>query len=387
MSKPKLLLISGISPFPQNSGGATRIKQTIFYLSKKYDIYFYFFTSDETNFSEKEELYLKNHSVSFKSFKLRKKSFFIPLANFIPYHFSNYFSNDLIHEFKNIQKEIKFDQIRIESTQILYLAEYLSKSQLSKFVSLDISTISFYRRAFASLNPFKIAIRLLSCLQIYLYENKFLPKFNKVLLMSEADKSFAEKIFRLKNLELSSNGIEKISFLSLKKSKNFKIGFVGSIEHTPNHKALDYLLYSILPALDKINFNYEAIILGTNNQSIYKSSHTRINFIDHVENLKDFYSQIDVLVAPLFSGSGTRLKILESLSYGKSVITTQIGIEGLNIETKFLSIVPVRLQNSVNTWVEEIVKIHNRKNMSKEDFVILKQQLLKFTWKNIFAKE
>jgi len=65
----------------------------------------------------------------------------------------------------------------------------------------------------------------------------------------------------------------------------------------------------------------------------------RIINLGFVEKESNFYKKINILVAPIISGSGTRIKILESLSFGIPVITTEIGAEGLNFNKNFLVIV------------------------------------------------
>ena len=52
--------------------------------------------------------------------------------------------------------------------------------------------------------------------------------------------------------------------------------------------------------------------------------------------MKKLHAQTKVLLVPLFNGSGTRLKIVEALFSGASVLSTQIGAEG--IESKFIKI-------------------------------------------------
>lgn len=384
MSKPKLLLISGISPFPQTSGGATRIKQTLIHLSKKYEIHFYFFLASSQLLTAEEKSFLNQHTIFFKSFPLAKKSVLLSLKSALPYHFSNYFSQELIDYFKDLQVKTSFAQIRIESTQILYLAKYLSENQFSKFVALDISTVSFYRRAFASKNLLRILIRLLSCLQVYLYEKSLLRHFSKILVMSQKDAVFVKKLFALDKIQISPNGIEKINFLAPRTEKKIAIGFVGSVEHTPNHQALDYLLLEILPTLKQAQVNCEIIVLGKGNQDFY-SNLSGVKFLDYVTDLKSFYEQIDILVAPIFAGSGTRLKVLESLSYGRPVFTTEIGAEGININSKLLSV--ISKSDDLKTWVEQIVKLASNREFTEIDQKDLKNQLTQFTWDEIFVQE
>lgn len=386
MTKIKLLLISGISPFPQNSGGATRIKQTLIHLSKKYDIHLYFFIERGYKLSKHDQAFLHKHTVFFKAINLDKKYVLTSLLHSVPYHFSNYFSLSLIKELQLIKTRIRFDQVRVESSQLLYLAQYLTEQSI-KFVALDISTVSFYRRAFTSDNPFKIFIRLLSFLQVFLYEARWLKKFEQVLVMSKQDQFYAQKIFKLKNTIISPNGIETIKFLPTKKNRLVTIGFVGSIKHPPNQKAIDYLVNNIFPALQHGVKNCQLIILGEANQAYYRLN-SNIKFIDHLENLEDFYSDIDILVAPIFSGSGTRIKILESLSFGRPVITTHIGAEGITINSKYLIILSEENQYKVDFWVSEIIKIYTQLTSRLEiELPDLRQQLSYLTWRVIFNNE
>ena len=48
-----------------------------------------------------------------------------------------------------------------------------------------------------------------------------------------------------------------------------------------------------------------------------------------VPDAQEFLKSYEVLIVPLFSGSGMRLKIVEALSLGKCIISTSIGAEGI----------------------------------------------------------
>ncbi len=51
-----------------------------------------------------------------------------------------------------------------------------------------------------------------------------------------------------------------------------------------------------------------------------------------VPNVQPFYHRASVCIAPLLTGSGTRLKILEAMSFGNPVVSTIIGAEGIGYE-------------------------------------------------------
>ena len=54
-----------------------------------------------------------------------------------------------------------------------------------------------------------------------------------------------------------------------------------------------------------------------------------INVIGEVPDAKVFVTDHDVAIVPLLSGSGIRIKIIESMALGKTVITTRVGAEGI----------------------------------------------------------
>jgi len=216
--KPKLLLISAISPTPQNSGGATRISNTIKELSKYYEIDFVTFNDS--------------------SFKLQSKKFKLK----IPYWFSPWYSSELISHISKLIKKNHYDIIQIEFSQLLYLVKYLPKDTPRIFTAHDISSISFYRRIFENKpSLLKIIFRWLLFLQIYFYEKKYLPKFDTIISVSEKDQQTLKKYLPNKKILCLPNGIDKIDFLKKSPSKILKLGYIGSFTHTPNLNAVKYL--------------------------------------------------------------------------------------------------------------------------------------------------
>jgi glycosyltransferase involved in cell wall biosynthesis len=53
-------------------------------------------------------------------------------------------------------------------------------------------------------------------------------------------------------------------------------------------------------------------------------------FTGSVADVKPFYEKAAVAIVPLLNGSGTRLKILEAMSFGLPVVSTAKGAEGID---------------------------------------------------------
>ena len=54
-----------------------------------------------------------------------------------------------------------------------------------------------------------------------------------------------------------------------------------------------------------------------------------MEFHSDVAAVDPFYERADVCVVPLLSGGGTKIKLVEALSRGRAVVTTSLGLEGL----------------------------------------------------------
>ncbi len=354
--KSKLLLISAIPPQPQDSGGATRIKNTITELSKYYNVDFVSFDQSEI--------------------KIQPKSFSLFFTNFIPYWFTHWYSQKLISKVKDLIKQNKYDIIQIEFSQLLYLVKYLPKNIKKVFTSHDIASISFYRRIFDD-HPsiLKIIFRYLTFLQIYFYEKKYLSKFDTIITVSQKDKQTLQKQLPNKKIVCLENGIDKINFLKKTPSKVVRLGYIGSFDHTPNLNAVKYFYQQIAPLLEKENIQYKFFLAGKNDPKFVKNNFPKITDLGMVKETQDFYKNIDFLITPIFAGSGSRIKILEALSFGIPVISSPIGAEGINIKSDYLQIATTPTE-----YIQSIKKNHQLNNDQ------LSQQLTPLLWKNIINK-
>jgi len=351
-TKFKLLLVTAIPPTPQNSGGATRVHHTLQELSKYYQV-------DLATFDD-------------SSLKLQPKKF-----NFkIPYWFSPWYSQKLISQVSSLIKKNHYDIIQIEFSQLLYLAKYLPKSVKKVFVSHDIASISFYRRIFEDKpSILKIIFRYLLFLQIYFYEKKYLPKFDTIIAVSKKDQQTLQQQLPSQKIVCLENGIEKINFLHKSPSKIINLGYIGSFSHTPNLNAVKYFFDQIAPLLEKQNIPYKFYLAGNNDPKFVKNNFSNSNLINlgQIKDVTDFYQKIDCLITPIFSGSGSRIKILEALSFGIPVISSPIGAEGINIKSTYLQIAN-QSQDYLNCL----------NNLPQNQTSELLPQLTPLLWKNIF---
>lgn len=109
-----------------------------------------------------------------------------------------------------------------------------------------------------------------------------------------------------------------------------KFYHIGSMNWMPNEEGIRWFIEEVLPkTVEKVpDFVYH--LAGRNMPewlTTLKNPH--VNVVGEVPDAKEFVSNHDVAIVPLLAGSGIRIKIIESMAMGKTVITTRVGAEGI----------------------------------------------------------
>jgi glycosyltransferase involved in cell wall biosynthesis len=109
--------------------------------------------------------------------------------------------------------------------------------------------------------------------------------------------------------------------------------FIGS-DYKPNIDAAELLIRRIWPRVYQDMPMARLIIAGVefpNKIRNYCPSAPGVEFTGFVHDLGELYRRARIICAPILSGSGTRVKIIEAAAYGKPIVATSIGAEGINM--------------------------------------------------------
>lgn len=212
----------------------------------------------------------------------------------------------------------------------IYLAPYLPELKKRKNTRIFIRTHNvehdlWLQKSNSTKNPFKKIA--------YTYIANRL-KTEEIIAFSEADELFT----------LTENDTDSINDLGVTtpctvipihfemnhRQVDYSINdlfFVGSMNWFPNIEAVQKLKEELFPILKK-EFPFLKLKLAGS----FSTKQALINGIEHVgfvEDLANFFQSSGILVAPIMAGSGVRVKLLEAMSYGVPIITTEIGAIGI----------------------------------------------------------
>ena len=159
---------------------------------------------------------------------------------------------------------------------------------------------------------------------------------------SERDKLLFDDVNnnRIAQIDVIPNGanLVNLDIIDTKKEKSQNtILFVGSLDYEPNNEGLIWFLYFILPHI-KTKVNLKIIGSGNASDELISLLNKTLNaeLIGFVEKLDNDYLDAELVIIPLLSGSGTRLKALEAMNYQRAIISTSKGVEGLDISDQVL---------------------------------------------------
>ncbi|MFD2515644.1 glycosyltransferase family 4 protein [Pontibacter locisalis] len=129
-------------------------------------------------------------------------------------------------------------------------------------------------------------------------------------------------------VDIAKNSFDERSDKHLSK----QLIFCGSLDYLPNREGLLWFYINVFPLVKSKVPGVSLTVIGSNSQpDAYEQlmEDTAVNFVGRVEHVVSFYHQSSISIAPLLSGSGTRLKILEAMSLGNPVVSTTVGAEGI----------------------------------------------------------
>ncbi len=113
--------------------------------------------------------------------------------------------------------------------------------------------------------------------------------------------------------------------------RDLSIGYLGALDWEPNVHGLKWFVREVLPAIRERFPGIAVHVAGRNpdQKTAVLLDERPVTFHGEIENARDFINRHPVMVVPVFSGSGIRIKILEAMALGRVVITTRKGIEGI----------------------------------------------------------
>jgi glycosyltransferase involved in cell wall biosynthesis len=218
--------------------------------------------------------------------------------------------------------------------QFPYMAQYISDLGALPGV-LDVQDVFFVSRLreYTSQRGALLRLkRLVAWLAWVRYESQWYPQFRTIMTLTEPDKAALQILMPGVPVFVNHAAIAAPTTRSAICVRAKRVGFGGNFGHPPNRDALKWLNEEIVPVLQSLVPDVEVVVAGKGLSDPMKVGlHPCITLMGFVEDYEAFMTSCVVIIAPLRFGGGVKIKILEALACGRPVVTTPVGIEGIDL--------------------------------------------------------
>lgn len=266
--------------------------------------------------------------------RLNIKDAFLNLFSNQSYHIARFISPAFETKLIDLLEKTAYDIVQLET---LYLAPYVDvirKYSKAKIVMRSHNVEhEIWKRITenTSIGAKKMYLSLLTK-RLENFELQYLNKYDMMVAITERDLNFFKKLGCKIPADVAPIGLELKDYQRVDtKHTHPTFCFIGSLDWMPNIEGVEWILKEVWSQVLKAVPNAVFHIAGRNTPQMLLAQEWK-NVIVHgeVPDAADFINSHDVMLVPLFSGSGMRVKILEGMALGKVVLSTNLGLEGIH---------------------------------------------------------
>lgn len=271
------------------------------------------------------------------------------------YQISRFYSEELKNYLSSIEEN--YDIIILESIFLLPYFEVFSKPVYVRTHNLEHQI--WKRRSQSSKNPIKKWIFQRFTDQVENFESSMLKKVSGIISISEDDTNWFINKFPKQHITTIPLSVTVSNVVTPKKIdfSQLKIGFLGAGNWQPNREAIEFIDQELYSNLKHQQVRFDLLIGGYETDKI---STQHVTNRGTIADLKMFFEEIDIFIAPLRSGSGLKIKVIEALLNGKPIIGTSIAFDGLN------QLPHKNIAHSATEFTEAILKLAHSENLNTE---------------------
>jgi len=167
------------------------------------------------------------------------------------------------------------------------------------------------------------------------FEHKVFEKVDGITAVTELDKAYIQSLYPQKKIVVTPNGMdmEKFKLIPFEQQDLNTIFYLGSLDWIPNQQSVVWFLNQVWPLVLQKKPQLQLIIAGKNIPDwLMSRKDPNTRFYSNVPDTRELYDKYAIMIVPLLAGSGIRVRIIEGMAYGKCIVSTRIGSEGIPYE-------------------------------------------------------
>jgi polysaccharide biosynthesis protein PslH len=364
----KILQISNKVPFPPKDGGAIAILNLATGLSEN--------KAEVTVLAMNTDKHKANADLIPPELSSKIKFIYVPvntrirLTAFIrnlffsslPYNAERFISKEFSETLEQLLLSNNYDVIQLEGPYLSFYIPLIRKfiKAIVSFRAHNVENEIWSRIYQHTKNPLKRAYFKILARRIAQLEAGLLNLYDVLVPITYRDLLCFNALGNKKPCNVTTVGIPDSNFKeNIVMSPDPDIFFIGSLDWKPNQDGLMWFINNVWKELKTSHASLNFHVAGRNAPRwlIQKFQENNIFFHGEVDDATTFFDIHQIMLVPLFAGSGMRVKIVEAMARSKVIVSTSIGAEGIDVtdgenimiaETKkdFAKAIEILLDNS-----------------------------------------
>ncbi len=281
----------------------------------------------------------------------------LSLLSPLPYTAAKYRSAAMIAAMREVFQEERFDLVQVEGTQ---MAHYLGEAQrhgvptVLRLHNVEADLAARYARTVHG--PLRWFVSE-QARRMRRFEEAACRQASLCLAITEEDAAVIRSRVPEAQLAVSPAGVDLKRFAPHPISEEpGKVVFIGGLDWPPNADSVRWFRSEIWPKVHQEEPTATWVVVGKGPSADmlrWPEEDRSIQVTGYVEDVRVHLNSASVVVAPIRSGGGMRIKILEALASGKPVVSTRLGAEGISA----ISGRDLLLADTAAAFVSEVVRL------------------------------
>jgi len=381
----KILFLSRWFPFPPNNGSKIRIYQLLQGLSESHDVSLLSFA--ETSVPsvtglEQGKICSSIQVAPWKPYNNQSLKARLGFLSRQPRSLVDTYSPEMEFLIRSTLKECRFDLVIASQ---LTMASYFSCFDGIPALFEEMEFGVFYDQLGVQTHITERIKAQLRWLKLQWYCSQLLDGFGAGTVVSEKELHIVQKNFpaNLNKIKILPNGVDLRDYQDLKVDRKPRhIIFAGSFTYHVNYQAMQWFIGEVFPLIREQLPDTRLIITG-DHANLPLPSMDNVILAGYVDDIKSLVASCDVSIAPIWSGGGTRLKILEAMAVGTPVVATSKGTEGLDAENETHMLIADDPQTFAKQVIKMLLSKELRDHISSNALQLVKDR---YDWQSIMPQ-
>jgi glycosyltransferase involved in cell wall biosynthesis len=336
----KILFLTNRSPYPIKDGQSRRTYNILKGLACRHEVYLLSLYESAEEVMPESVGHLKSFCKQVEILPAPRKTLSLGMVARLlrslfskdPYTVWRHYSRPYMKRVRMWLDLTPFDVVHCDILLLAYCIRDLN-GPFRTLTDHDVSYLKAKRLAAHMRNPVLKLFLYFEALKLKQLESRIFSTLDLGIAVSELDRQHLERICPGGRFAVVENGVDVRAFVPDPDAiEPDALVWVGGFHHHPNCEAVRFFLDEIYPRIKREKAETKFYVVGGGIPDWLRRLTTddpSIVLTGYVDDPLPYIQRAAVFVAPILSGGGTKLKVLEAMAVGKAIVSTSIGVEGI----------------------------------------------------------